>query len=675
MRTATRITGCFQARWSAQAPLHRLQHCIGFRRLTTCLVATQPTAVPANPLALRAAVARSMPLLQSSAGTWFDRRACSSCHHQGLGLLAVTVARERGFSVDEPLFQRQMALTMRPSPNWLEKAQLGELSINEPIGQSYRMIGVGGAGGTATPVTDAVVHLLAGKQHVSGQWPSASHRPPLEDSAFTATATTIRALRLFRPERRKADIEARIVRARRWLGQARPESTEDRVMQMLGLSWSGVPAYDLRKLADALLTQQRSDGGWAQLPTRGSDAYATGQVLVTLNQAARLPLTHAAIQRGLAYLLASQDPDGSRHVPTRRTVSEGQTYFESGYPHGQDQFISYAGAAWATMALALAGRDEPSPALVGTPPPRMPASPALPDPDGLTPLMRAALDGTTADLDRAVAVTSDINESSPLGLTALMFAAHDPEKTKRLLEAGADPARRTKSGHTALLIAAAYDGAGDSVDQLLRRRVDVDAAPSLTILAGLGPLARAALRGDTVVAERLLRRGAGIEGSGIRPLMAATWIGDGAMVTWLARRGAEVSAADSTSMTALMVAAEAGQTAAVRALLERGAAVHAVNADGYTALMVAAESPDIGHTEIIDLLLAKGADPAPTTADGKTAAALAERWDKPDMARRLRSALSKSRLRKHVPRRLRQAADDRADDRLVVHDHQGRLPA
>ena len=29
------------------------------------------------------------------------------------------------------------------------------------------------------------------------------------------------------------------------------------------------------------------------------------------------------------------------------------TYFESGFPHGKDQFISIAASSWATTALAL----------------------------------------------------------------------------------------------------------------------------------------------------------------------------------------------------------------------------------------------------------------------------------------------------------------------------------
>jgi hypothetical protein len=50
-------------------------------------------------------------------------------------------------------------------------------------------------------------------------------------------------------------------------------------------------------------------------------------------------------------LLTTQKPDGSWHVKTR--AMGFQPYFESGYPHGHDQWISAAGGGWATMALAL----------------------------------------------------------------------------------------------------------------------------------------------------------------------------------------------------------------------------------------------------------------------------------------------------------------------------------
>ena len=52
------------------------------------------------------------------------------------------------------------------------------------------------------------------------------------------------------------------------------------------------------------------------------------------------------------YLLRTQASDGSWHVRSRAIWL--QPYFDSGFPYGQDQFISTAGTAWATLALTLA---------------------------------------------------------------------------------------------------------------------------------------------------------------------------------------------------------------------------------------------------------------------------------------------------------------------------------
>src|SRR5215813_1842677 len=48
---------------------------------------------------------------------------------------------------------------------------------------------------------------------------------------------------------------------------------------------------------------------------------------------------------------STQLEDGSWYVRTR--ASPIQPYFESGFPHGRDQWISAAATNWATMALAL----------------------------------------------------------------------------------------------------------------------------------------------------------------------------------------------------------------------------------------------------------------------------------------------------------------------------------
>ena len=106
-----------------------------------------------------------------------------------------------------------------------------------------------------------------------------------------------------------------------------------------------------QRLVQRLLNQQRDDGGWAQKPDMQPDAYATGAVLVTLHEAGGLPTDDPAWRRGLDYLLRTQEADGSWHVVSRAPPM--QVYFESGFPHGADQFISAFATGWSTAALLL----------------------------------------------------------------------------------------------------------------------------------------------------------------------------------------------------------------------------------------------------------------------------------------------------------------------------------
>jgi hypothetical protein len=61
-------------------------------------------------------------------------------------------------------------------------------------------------------------------------------------------------------------------------------------------------------------------------------------------------------RKGVDYLMRTQAGDGSWHVKSRSIWV--QPYLDSGFPYGQDQFISTAGTAWATLALTFA--TEPS---------------------------------------------------------------------------------------------------------------------------------------------------------------------------------------------------------------------------------------------------------------------------------------------------------------------------
>jgi hypothetical protein len=97
------------------------------------------------------------------------------------------------------------------------------------------------------------------------------------------------------------------------------------------------------------VAQQRADGGWAQTPYMSSDAYETGLSLSALARAVPDSIESATYRRGVDYLMRTEGTDGSWHVHTR--AFGFQPYFESGFPHVHDQWISMAATAWSAMAL------------------------------------------------------------------------------------------------------------------------------------------------------------------------------------------------------------------------------------------------------------------------------------------------------------------------------------
>ena len=80
-----------------------------------------------------------------------------------------------------------------------------------------------------------------------------------------------------------------------------------------------------------------------------SDAYETGLSLSAVAAADPRSAKTPAYRRGVDYLMRTQEADGSWHVHSR--AFGFQPYFESGFPHGHDQWISMAATAWSSMAL------------------------------------------------------------------------------------------------------------------------------------------------------------------------------------------------------------------------------------------------------------------------------------------------------------------------------------
>lgn len=303
------------------------------------------------PAEIRAAVARALPPLLKGAQGYTEQRDCFSCHHQTIPVLALTLAKRRGFDVPDAAIKAQVEFTAESLARDVElyRKGRGQGGGVETAGGALWTLELGEHPGDAT--TEAVAAYLLDRDKGRDDWRSSSKRPPSEGSPFATVFVATRGIKAYLNPGRKAEAGARLDRARRWLLAAEPKDTEDRVFRLRTLADLGTDPATLASAARDLSSRQAPDGGWSQADGLAPDAYATGSALVALRQSGGMPIDAPAFRRGLAFLIKSQRPDGTWQIKSRSKPF--QLYFESGFPHGPDQFISIAASAWATAALAL----------------------------------------------------------------------------------------------------------------------------------------------------------------------------------------------------------------------------------------------------------------------------------------------------------------------------------
>jgi ankyrin repeat protein len=312
--------------------------------------------VVSTPRPARVAIEKALARLQPASPGFTSGSKCVSCHNESLPAMAVKVATDRGVPADRTLAAHPAQATLAMWKGSREQYLLANGGGGFIAGTPYALTALAEEGVAPNPITDAVALCLANAQRRDGSWylpvghAGGGIRPPLGSiGSITMTALAIRGLSVYAPPGRQAETKARLARALEFLRTATPADTQDEAFELLGLVWSAAPAAEITAHAKRVLALQRADGGWAQLPTMASDAYATGEALYAL-QAAGVSTQSEAYRKGAAYLLRTQLEDGTWLVRSRGFGF--QPYFETGFPHGRDQFISAAATSWAAIALA-----------------------------------------------------------------------------------------------------------------------------------------------------------------------------------------------------------------------------------------------------------------------------------------------------------------------------------
>ncbi len=132
----------------------------------------------ATPAAVRAAVERSLPLLQRIGQPFIQKTGCVSCHHNSVVASTLTLARRHGYRFDEAAFaaERTRIATYLESHRERTLQNIPIAGAQDTI--SYLLVGLAATGHPADRATDAQALWLMRRQAAmgDGRWRRSARR-------------------------------------------------------------------------------------------------------------------------------------------------------------------------------------------------------------------------------------------------------------------------------------------------------------------------------------------------------------------------------------------------------------------------------------------------------------------------------------------------------------------
>jgi hypothetical protein len=292
-----------------------------------------PPPDPAETKAL-AYLAREVP-------GWSKGNGCFSCHNNGDGARALYVATRLGRPVAAEALSDTTAWLMKPE-EW-NKDQAGAGFANKtlaPIQFAAAMTEALDAGLIDRPALIRAAEELVSFQEANGSWEVNTGAAAASPVTYGSTLATYMARRILDRTGDPRFAEA-IRRADEWfLAEASPGNVMNTAAIVLALAdRQTAAAREKAKMAlGALAKSQGSDGGFGPYANSPAEVFDTAIALIAMASWPDRSETAESIQRGRAFLINAQLPDGGWTETTR--PSGGSSYA---------QHISTCG--WAALAL------------------------------------------------------------------------------------------------------------------------------------------------------------------------------------------------------------------------------------------------------------------------------------------------------------------------------------
>jgi Prenyltransferase and squalene oxidase repeat len=307
---------------------------------------TSPTA---------SAEARVVEFLQHEVPAWSRENGCYSCHNNGDAARALYAALRKGYHISEPALADTSA--------WVSSPAKWDGNQGDPGFSDKRLADVQFAASLAAAIESRAVNApnaikaaaikVANAQAEDGSWPIDMANPVGSPATYGTTLATYMAWELLK---RSAAPEVSVVRqkAENRLSATKPNTVSNAAVLLLfhgshrgnemgeagntqrHRAPSHVVGYEAS--LDFLRRAQTGDGGWGPYADSPPEAFDTALALLALAELRAETGVPRMIQRGRAFLTATQLPDGSWPATTR--PSGGQSYAQQ---------MSTTG--WVTLAL------------------------------------------------------------------------------------------------------------------------------------------------------------------------------------------------------------------------------------------------------------------------------------------------------------------------------------
>jgi Prenyltransferase and squalene oxidase repeat len=307
---------------------------------------------PKSTSSTASAKTRAVKFLQREVPAWSRENGCYSCHNNGDAARALFAASQRGYQIPR--------VALEDTTVWVAAPATWNSNQGDPGFSDKRLADVQFAASLAAAIESGVVKdpnamkaaaiKVAKAQAEDGSWPIDTANPVGSPATYGTTLATFMA---WESLKRSTSPEVSIARqkAEQRLSATKPDSVPNAAVLLLfhGSRRGNEADHSNRRQPpphgggyeaslEFLRRTQTSDGGWGPYPDSPPEAFDTALALLALAELRAEPGVPQMIQRGRAFLTATQLPDGSWPATTR--PSGGRSYAQQ---------MSTTG--WVTLAL------------------------------------------------------------------------------------------------------------------------------------------------------------------------------------------------------------------------------------------------------------------------------------------------------------------------------------